>query len=123
MFSDNSPRKRFRSSGIAAVSAVALSVSGANAATVPDYMIITGSDKISGHALNMSNSELGAIGSNSSTSEPGSLPSLPGKSVRSVADGIYLDGDAAILGNGMPEARGQSFSCLWVTIVLACHVS
>ncbi len=72
----------------------------ANAATVSDYMIITTLDPSEGHAFLMSDSEIGAIGVNGSTSPPGSLPSLPGGTERTVSNGITLDGDAAITNNG-----------------------
>jgi len=63
-------------------------------------MVITSLDKGDGHAFIMSDSEIGAIGVNGSTSPPGSLPTLPGGTVRTVSPGITLDGDAAITNGG-----------------------
>lgn len=70
------------------------------ALSVSDYMVITSLDSGVGHAFIMSNSEIGAIGENGSTSLPGSLPPLPGGTERTVSDGITLDGDAAITNGG-----------------------
>ena len=80
--------------------ASALASPWAHAATVSDYMIITTLDPQYGHAFVMSDSEIGAIGSNPTTSPPGSLPALPGGTERTVSVGITLDGDAAIANNG-----------------------
>ncbi|PSW20812.1 hypothetical protein C9I98_08215 [Photobacterium sanctipauli] len=63
-------------------------------ADVIDYMVITTGDQFL-----MSDSEIGAIGVNNSTSPPGSLPALPGGTARTVSQGITLDGDAALIGN------------------------
>ncbi|MGF1699469.1 hypothetical protein L4D09_04010 [Photobacterium makurazakiensis] len=63
-------------------------------AAVIDYMVITTGDQFL-----MSDSEIGAIGVNNSTSPPGSMPSLPGGTARTVSQGITLDGDAALIGN------------------------
>ena len=72
----------------------------ANALGVSDYMVITTLAPGDGDAFEMSDSEIGAIGVNSSTSPPGSLPSLPGGTERTVSTGITLDGDAAITNGG-----------------------
>jgi len=65
-----------------------------------DYMVITTLDSADGHAFQMSDSEIGAIGINGTTSPPGSLPALPGGTERTVSTGITLDGDAAITKGG-----------------------
>ncbi|MCP4766753.1 MAG: hypothetical protein GY875_10840 [Gammaproteobacteria bacterium] len=80
--------------------AAVLASSYASAATVSDYMVITTLDPKEGHAFLMSDSEIGAIGVNGSTSPPGSLPSLPGGTERTISAGITLDGDAAITNKG-----------------------
>ena len=67
---------------------------------VDDYMVITEMAPEDGNAFIMSNSEIGAIGVNGSTSPPGSLPALPGGTERTVTSGISLDGDAAITNSG-----------------------
>jgi hypothetical protein len=72
----------------------------AAAVGVGDYMVITEAAGGIGHAFVMSNSEIGAIGINTSTSPPGSLPALPGGTARTVSPGITLDGDAAITNGG-----------------------
>lgn len=68
--------------------------------TVSDYTVITSLAPGDGHAFQMSDSEIGAIGSNDNTSLPGSLPTLPGGTERTVSTGITLDGDAAITNGG-----------------------
>jgi len=70
------------------------------ALSVEDYMVITTLDPGDGHAFEMSDSEIGAIGENTNTSPPGSLPALPGGTERTVSTGITLDGDAAITNGG-----------------------
>jgi hypothetical protein len=73
----------------------------AAALSVSDYMVITELSSEDGHAFQMSDSEIGAIGINTSTSPPGSLPSLPpGGTARTVSPGITLDGDAVITNAG-----------------------
>jgi hypothetical protein len=72
----------------------------AAALSTSDYMVITEMTSDDGHAFIMSDSEIGAIGENGSTSPPGSLPSLPGGTERTVSTGITLDGDAAITNGG-----------------------
>ncbi len=83
-----------------AASPLAVSASSAFAVSVMDYMVITELAPSEGHAFIMSDSEIGAIGVNGSTSPPGSLPALPGGTERTVSPGITLDGDAAITNNG-----------------------
>ncbi len=72
----------------------------ASALSMIDYMVITELAPSEGNAFIMSNSEIGAIGVNGSTSSPGSLPTLPGGTERSVSSGITLDGDVAVTNNG-----------------------
>jgi hypothetical protein len=72
----------------------------ASAVGVSDYMVITESEGGIGHSFVMSDSEVGAIGINGTTSAPGSLPTLPGGTARTVSSGITLDGDVAVTNGG-----------------------
>ena len=72
-----------------------------------DYMVITTMDSADGDAFIMSDSEIGAIGTNGSTSPPGSLPTLPGGTTRTVSTGITLDGDVAVTNGGSINLDGK----------------
>jgi len=82
---------------LAAAGICGLTGQDADASTIiSDYMIIAAGDGGDGQAFTMSDSEIGAIGSNSSTSPPGSVPSAPAGGAQNPATGISLDGDVAI---------------------------
>lgn len=88
---------------LCSICALPLTLFGSHAAAVSlltDYMVVTSMSAGDGIAFTMSNSEIGAIGVNSSTSPPGSPPTLPGGTERSVTSGISLDGDVAITNSG-----------------------
>jgi len=71
-----------------------------HAITVMDYMIIANGDPDDiDKALALSDSELGAIGVNNSTSLPSGNPSFP-TGTRGPSSGIGLDGDVAITHQG-----------------------
>ena len=74
----------------------ALIVAGSvNATSIQDYLIVANGDSSNSFSLSLSDSELGAIGSNGSTSPPGSTPAFP-SGTRGPQAGVTLDGDVAI---------------------------
>ena len=104
--------KESRLFGAACTLSLSLFSSHAAAVSLEDYMVVTSLAYGDGDAFIMSNSEIGAIGENGSTSPPGSLPTLPGGTVRTVSTGITLDGDAAITNGGKVSFSNSDVNAL-----------
>lgn len=80
---------------------------------VPDYMIVATGDGTLGAALHLSNSELGALGFNPSTSPPSGNPPKPAGTPVPPFPAITRDGDVAITStNGTMTASNSDIHAL-----------